>query len=290
MRKEKGITLIALVITIIILLILAGITISTLTGENGLFARARQSRQNTLDAQEQENIALGNYNNIIDEVLSDEEVKKDYKIILDANNGSGQKKVIQVKYDEEIQLPENEYQLSNTTFGYWATNKTGSLGTYYADKAKVKNLSDAGESIILYARYRHTCSEENNCYQTTELDQTMEYYSHGNIAKPVYGTVYSDEACTQLVSSNYLLGAIDIYEYPIKIYDASDDAMYYYKGEYSERAPSDTYLINYKCGVCGTIIGKNSNDDVTYHKCRRKICPYKIVDISGNGQFVNNDF
>ena len=35
MRKNKGITLISLVITIIILLILAGISIATLTGENG---------------------------------------------------------------------------------------------------------------------------------------------------------------------------------------------------------------------------------------------------------------
>ena len=34
MKKEKGITLIALVITIIVLLILAGISISMLTGEN----------------------------------------------------------------------------------------------------------------------------------------------------------------------------------------------------------------------------------------------------------------
>ena len=35
-RKSSGITLIALVITIIILLVLAGITIATLGGENGL--------------------------------------------------------------------------------------------------------------------------------------------------------------------------------------------------------------------------------------------------------------
>ncbi len=38
--REYGITLVALIITIIILLILAGITIGTLTGENGLFTRA----------------------------------------------------------------------------------------------------------------------------------------------------------------------------------------------------------------------------------------------------------
>lgn len=47
MNKNKGITLIALVITIIILLILAGITINQLTGENGLFARAKEATEKT---------------------------------------------------------------------------------------------------------------------------------------------------------------------------------------------------------------------------------------------------
>lgn len=43
MKNIKGITLIALVITIIILLILAGITIATLTGENGILRKGRIS-------------------------------------------------------------------------------------------------------------------------------------------------------------------------------------------------------------------------------------------------------
>lgn len=43
MRKQEGITLIALVITIIVLLILAGVTIAMLTGENGLLNRAAGS-------------------------------------------------------------------------------------------------------------------------------------------------------------------------------------------------------------------------------------------------------
>ncbi len=42
-QKNKGITLISLVITIIVLLILAGVTIVTLTGDNGTIARARRS-------------------------------------------------------------------------------------------------------------------------------------------------------------------------------------------------------------------------------------------------------
>lgn len=50
MMKNKnvtGITLIALVITIIILLILAGISIATLTGENGLLTKADIAKESS---------------------------------------------------------------------------------------------------------------------------------------------------------------------------------------------------------------------------------------------------
>ena len=43
--QEKGITLIALVVTIIVLLILAGISISMLTGQNGILNRASQAKK-----------------------------------------------------------------------------------------------------------------------------------------------------------------------------------------------------------------------------------------------------
>ena len=41
MKNQKGITLIALVITIIVLLILAGVSIAMLSGENGLLTKAQ---------------------------------------------------------------------------------------------------------------------------------------------------------------------------------------------------------------------------------------------------------
>ena len=47
MKKAKGITLISLVITIILLIILAGITIGTLTGENGIIEKAKNAKQST---------------------------------------------------------------------------------------------------------------------------------------------------------------------------------------------------------------------------------------------------
>lgn len=47
MKQAKGITLIALVITIIILLILAGISIAMLTGDNGLLTKANLAKNET---------------------------------------------------------------------------------------------------------------------------------------------------------------------------------------------------------------------------------------------------
>ena len=56
MKKNNGITLIALVITIIVLLILAGVTIATLTGENGILTRASDAKENTIVGTEEEQI------------------------------------------------------------------------------------------------------------------------------------------------------------------------------------------------------------------------------------------
>ena len=44
-NNQKGITLIALVITIIVLIILAGISINLVLGENGLFNKAKQAAE-----------------------------------------------------------------------------------------------------------------------------------------------------------------------------------------------------------------------------------------------------
>ena len=66
--RNNGITLVALVITIIILLILAGITISQLTG-SGLFENAKLAEQKSKNAQEKEEETLSDYENKIGEYI-----------------------------------------------------------------------------------------------------------------------------------------------------------------------------------------------------------------------------
>ena len=56
--NNNGITLIALVITIIVLLILAGVSIAMLTGENGVLTKATEAKDQTGIAQEKEEITM----------------------------------------------------------------------------------------------------------------------------------------------------------------------------------------------------------------------------------------
>ena len=57
-KKERGITLIALVITITVLLILAGVSIAMLTGDNGILTEASNAKIETVLGAIKEQIKL----------------------------------------------------------------------------------------------------------------------------------------------------------------------------------------------------------------------------------------
>ena len=57
-EAQKGITLIALVITIIVLLILAGVSIAMLTGQNGILAQAQKAKTTTDNKSAEEKVKL----------------------------------------------------------------------------------------------------------------------------------------------------------------------------------------------------------------------------------------
>lgn len=79
-KYQKGITLIALVITIIVLLILAGVTIATLTGKNGILEKVNQAKKENEKAQKIEmaelyiseiNIEMAKNNNFLPEGVTE---------------------------------------------------------------------------------------------------------------------------------------------------------------------------------------------------------------------------
>ena len=79
LKKERGITLIALVITIIVLLILAGVTIASITGENGILSKATQASQKTTQEKEREEIKMAVTSDNMKYITGDER-ESDYYI------------------------------------------------------------------------------------------------------------------------------------------------------------------------------------------------------------------
>ena len=86
-RQKNGITLIALVVTIIVLLILAGVAISLTIGNNGLFTRAENAANTWRKAETNEQEEMKNFEGLYDETVKN--------LGLNGNgNGEGSKKPI----------------------------------------------------------------------------------------------------------------------------------------------------------------------------------------------------
>ena len=129
-KKNKGITLIALVITIIILLILAGISISMLTGQNGILNRTQEAKVKNEKSQAQEEVTIAlNYLQIENEtssttltqenkrkILEDELKKsaKDSTVIISGNGYKVNHRKYDFYIDENLKLIEDEKEFDTT--------------------------------------------------------------------------------------------------------------------------------------------------------------------------------
>ena len=72
--NNKGVTLVALVITIIILLILAGVTISALIGDNGIITKAQQLKDRWNNVMQDEMNSLEDLTNQLDGEFADKRI------------------------------------------------------------------------------------------------------------------------------------------------------------------------------------------------------------------------
>ena len=86
--RERGITLIALVVTIVVLLILAGISISMVLGNNGIIAKTQYAKEETTVADEKEKIELA-YVSAKSKKLGDDVTAKELQEELDLSVGAG---------------------------------------------------------------------------------------------------------------------------------------------------------------------------------------------------------
>ena len=69
LKGQKGITLVALVVTIIVLIILAGVSISLLFGQYGVVTKAKEATKLQTNAVDYENASLTNAEHYINKTL-----------------------------------------------------------------------------------------------------------------------------------------------------------------------------------------------------------------------------
>ncbi len=77
MRKQKGITLVALVITIIVLLILAGVSISMISGDDGIATKASQAAEKTKEKSDEELDKLASVDDYIQDKVNGTKTEQD---------------------------------------------------------------------------------------------------------------------------------------------------------------------------------------------------------------------
>ena len=118
MKKETGITMIALVVTIVVLLILASITIGAVTSENGILSNANDAKEQTEIAEEKEIVdratiqAMGNNSrgNIVEDELQEQ---------LDKITGDGKTETDDVGEEFEVAFTESKR--------YYTVDKDGTV-------------------------------------------------------------------------------------------------------------------------------------------------------------------
>ena len=207
-KKNSGITLVALVITIIILLILAGIAIASLTRENGLFARVKEKKEKTEEAQDIEKIKLA---------------------IAEAQIGdNGYQEIDAANFQEtlENQFNERTLQLTENNDGSFIINIDGTNNKYYVGNDKEIFIIDR----VLTAA--EIASNAQKYYGASVLNYDIDK----NVSTD-WNVFYSDNINIYLIASNY----IEYESLPKNLSNVSLD-----KGDTDYKVYMDSIVNNYK--------------------------------------------
>ena len=211
MMKEKGITLIALVITIIVLLILSGVSIAMLTGNNGILTQAQRAKEATEAAAKVENSALSS---LEDYMITDGSYNKEKgvneprilsgmtEVMFNLPEGSNKGTVIKSgetgfdennwydysgKIDKEGKKIENRWANAVTEDGsYWVWIPRFAYKITYADSSNKSSGGTIDIKFLLGTTDEYYTDDTQTTKATAkraksateEVDTTTDYYVH----------------------------------------------------------------------------------------------------------------
>ena len=178
LKTSNGITLIALVITIIVLLILAGISISMLSGDNGILQQTTTARTRTIHANVLEQMQLeasaytvdkttGNYSNSLIDYLKSKSIISD------------------------ISGEEDKWLINVTTL--LGSNQSMGKGTYPND-VYVLEKQDTSTGNIVNTRVATTIPIKIASTSTNQVTYIVKYYGNTNSENLTLGNLFDDKS------------------------------------------------------------------------------------------------
>ena len=164
--KEKGgITLIALIVTIVILIILAGISINMLTGQNGILNRSNEAKQNTRTAQTEELVNLS--------------------VIEAISQGLGNLTAANLEVALNNNIGAGNYELQESNGGYTITINQKNF--WINEKGQVLPVSAEGQNADTQIKNPESYGKNPNAQATA--DGAGKYFAKPDGATYVTGTV-----------------------------------------------------------------------------------------------------
>ncbi len=188
-KNEEGITLIALVITIVVLLILAGISIQMLTGDNGILTRAGEAKQATEKANAKEQIQV--------EVLGSFDAKTNQNLtVLKDRLGKIGAEVKNSDFPLYVIYKGNEFIISEN--GEMTDLGNGGVTLLAKINAQVSEMSDSEKLNFYQNFYGKTVNYQPKADIQTSTSET-------NVSKKAQWKIfYADENNIYLIADSYV--------------------------------------------------------------------------------------
>ena len=160
--RQKGVTLIALVITIIVLIILVGVSINTLVGENGIIIQAQRAKEETQQGKRDEQGGLLSLEQQIDEALG-----KTYIVEKGVNKPVLTSGMTPIKFVDPTQSEKGKVDKTNSGDTSWYD---------YNGKKWANAQTEDGSMWVWIPRYAYKVNEVDKKFDIKFLIGTTDNY------------------------------------------------------------------------------------------------------------------